>query len=65
MSKEATTILAMAAEWAEDIDLDWAKRSREDAEKRLRETKSDLEHRIAELKLKRAINRQRVGTRDE
>ncbi len=65
VSKEATTILAMAAEWADEIDLEWAKRSREDAERRLRETKSDLEHRIAELKLKRAINRQRVGTKDE
>ena len=31
ISKEATTILAMAAEWAEEIDLDWAKRSHEDA----------------------------------
>ena len=65
VSREATTILAMAAEWADEIDLEWAKRSREDAEKRLRETKSDYEHRIAELKLKRAINRQRVGSRDE
>ena len=65
VSRDSTTILAMAAEWADEIDLEWAKRSREDAEKRLRETKSDYEHRIAELKLKRAINRQRVGSRDE
>ncbi len=57
VSKESTTILAMAAEWAEEIDLDWAKRSQKDAEKRLKENKSDYELRRAELKLKRALNR--------
>ena len=65
VSKEATTILAMAAEWADEIDLDWAKRSQADAEKRLRETKSDYEHRRAELKLKRALNRISVGSKDK
>lgn len=57
VSRESTTILAMAAEWAEEIDLDWAKRSQEDALKRLNESKSDYEHRLAEMKLKRALNR--------
>ncbi len=57
VSKDSTAILAMAAEWAEDIDIDWAKRSQEDAKKRLQESKSDYEHRLAELKLKRALNR--------
>ncbi len=57
VSKESTTILAMAAEWSDEIDLDWAKRSQADAEKRLKETKSDFEHRLAEMKLKRALNR--------
>lgn len=65
VSKEATTILAMAAEWADEIDLDWAKRSQADAEKRLRETKSDYEHRRAELKLKRALNRISVGSKNK
>ena len=63
VSKEVTTILAMAAEWADEIDLDWAKRSQADAEKRLKETKSDFEHRRAELKLKRALNRLSVGSK--
>ena len=63
VSKEQTTILAMAAEWADEIDLDWAKRSQADAEKRLKETKSDFEHRRAELKLKRALNRLSVGSK--
>jgi F-type H+-transporting ATPase subunit epsilon len=65
VSKEVTTILAMAAEWADEIDLDWAKRSQADAEKRLKETKSDFEHRRAELKLKRALNRLSVGSSNQ
>ena len=62
VSKEAVTILAMAAEWAEDIDPDWAKRSQENALKRLNESKSDFEHRLAELKLKRALNRIKISS---
>ena len=61
VSKETTTILAMAAEWADEIDLDWAKRSQEDALKRLNESKSDFEHKLAEMKLKRALNRINVS----
>ncbi len=61
VSKEATTILAMAAEWADEIDLEWAKRSQADAENRLKETKSDFEQRLAEMKLKRALNRIKVS----
>ena len=57
VSKETTTILAMAAEF----DLDWAKRSQEDALKRLNESKSDFEHKLAEMKLKRALNRINVS----
>lgn len=63
VSKEVTTILAMAAEWADEIDLEWAKRSQADAEKRLNETKSDFEHRLAEMKLKRALNRISVANK--
>ncbi|MGN0621942.1 MAG: ATP synthase F1 subunit epsilon [Porcipelethomonas sp.] len=60
-SKEETVILAMAAEWADEIDLDWAKRSQEDAEKRIKESQSDYELKMAELKLKRALNRINVS----
>lgn len=62
VSKDAVTILAMAAEWAEDIDSEWAKRSHEDAIKRINESKSDYEHRRAELKLKRALNRIKISS---
>ncbi len=63
VSKEVTTILAMAAEWSDEIDLEWAKRSQADAEQRLKETKSDFEHRLAEMKLKRALNRISVANK--
>ncbi|MCM1228119.1 MAG: ATP synthase F1 subunit epsilon [Clostridium sp.] len=64
VSKENVTILAMAAEWADEIDLDWAKRSQEDAMKRLKESKSDYEQRLAELKLKRALNRINISQKE-
>lgn len=63
VSKDSVKILAMAAEWADEIDLDWAKRSQEDALKRLNESKSDFEHRRAEMKLKRALNRINISSK--
>ncbi|MBQ7991339.1 MAG: ATP synthase F1 subunit epsilon [Oscillospiraceae bacterium] len=50
-------IFADAVEWADEIDIDWAKRSQEDARRRLESKKSDRDFEIAELKLKRALNR--------
>jgi F-type H+-transporting ATPase subunit epsilon len=56
------TVIAAAVEWAEDIDLEWAKRSEEDARERLKNHKAgDYDYRLAELKLRRALNRQNVG----
>jgi F-type H+-transporting ATPase subunit epsilon len=57
VSKEETVVLAMAAEWADEIDLNWAKRSQEDAMRRIKESQSDYEMKMAERKLKRALNR--------
>jgi predicted dinucleotide-utilizing enzyme len=50
-------IIASAAEWSSDIDIAWAKRSEEDALKRIENSKTDEEKSRAELKLKRAQNR--------
>ena len=50
-------IFADAVEWADEIDIEWAKRSREDAERRIAAKKSQLDFDIAELKLQRALNR--------
>ncbi len=50
-------IFADAVEWAEDIDIEWAKRSEEDARRRIAAKASERDFDLAELKLKRALNR--------
>ena len=56
------SILANAVEWADEIDLDWAKRSEEDARRRLKEQQDKHQLDLAELKLQRALNRISVGS---
>ncbi len=56
-------ILANAVEWADEIDIDWAKRSEEDARSRLAKQASKREIDLAELKLQRALNRISVGSK--
>ncbi|MBP1550061.1 MAG: ATP synthase F1 subunit epsilon [Oscillospiraceae bacterium] len=56
-------ILANAVEWADEIDLEWAKRSEEDARQRLTQKASQHELDLAELKLQRALNRISVGSK--
>ena len=51
------SILANAVEWADEIDIEWAKRSEEDARRRLKEQTSKHDMDLAELKLQRALNR--------
>ena len=55
-------IFADAVEWAEDIDIDWAKRSEEDALRRKEHSKNAHDMERAELKLQRALNRLRVSS---
>lgn len=62
ISPEQTVILANAAEWAQDIDVDHAKRSEEDARKRREQSKTQHELDRAEAKLQRALNRLRVSS---
>ena len=51
-------VVASTFEWAEDIDVDRAKKAKEKAEERLASTKSDdYEHKLAEVKLKRSLAR--------
>lgn len=56
-SAEKTVILANAVEWADEIDVERAKRAEEEARRRLKENKSQREFDLAEQKLKRALNR--------
>lgn len=62
VSPHQTAILANAVEWAEDIDIDWAKRSEEDARRRIENSKDQQELQFAEMKLQRALNRLRVSS---
>lgn len=57
VSKEKTVILVQSCEWAEDIDLDRAERAKQVAEERIKGAASDNELKLAEAKLKRALNR--------
>ena len=50
-------IFADAVEWADEIDIEWAKRSEENAKQRIAAKKSERDLDLAELKLKRALNR--------
>ncbi|MEH7180677.1 F0F1 ATP synthase subunit epsilon [Neobacillus vireti] len=55
---EKVTILAQAAEKAEDIDVERAHRAKERAEQRMKDQKTEhIDFRRAELALQRAINR--------
>ena len=65
VSPAQTAILANAVEWAEDIDVDWAKRSEQDALRRKENSKDQTELQYAEMKLKRALNRLRVSSMKE
>lgn len=50
-------IFADAVEWADEIDIEWAKRSEDDARQRIEAKKSDRDFNLATLKLERALNR--------
>lgn len=54
-----TRLVGNTFEWADDIDVERAKKAKEIAEQRIKET-SDYEEKAAEIKLKRAITRIRA-----
>ena len=54
-------VIVTTFEFADEIDIDRAKRAKEKAEYRLSQKKSDEEMRLAEAKLKRALNRIRIS----
>ncbi|MFC4803606.1 ATP synthase F1 subunit epsilon [Filifactor villosus] len=58
VDQEKTTILTRAAERPEDIDMRRAEEAKQRAEKVMQSCKrDDIEYKIAELKLKKALNR--------
>lgn len=59
---DKVTVLAQAAERAEDIDVARAKAAKERAERRLQQAKQDdIDFKRAELALRRAINRLEIA----
>lgn len=61
VSREKTTIIATAVEWADEIDVERAKLAEEKARERLKAHNSGVELEHANLKLKRALNRIRIS----
>jgi F-type H+-transporting ATPase subunit epsilon len=62
VSDDCTTVMSSAAEWAEEIDPDWAERSRQDALAKIEAAKDEPDRlERANLKLQRALNRLSVS----
>ena len=57
------TILVNTIEWANEIDIERAKRAEEAARERIRTSGSEKEHYVANLKLKRALNRINIASK--
>ena len=65
VEKEKTTILTEAAEWAEDIDVERARKSKEEAENELKDATENYKKEELELKLKKAINRINISQKKD
>ena len=61
VSREQTVVLARTCEWADEIDINRAREAAERARAILQKKESDHEHDIAQVKLKKAINRMRIA----
>ncbi len=65
VSDNRTTVITTAAEWADEIDAEWAERSRQDALSHIAQYKDQPDQlERANLKLQRALNRLRVSGSD-
>lgn len=61
VSKEQTVILARTCEWADEIDISRAESAEERAKAKLQQKLSEHEQDVANIKLKKAINRIRIA----
>ena len=61
ITKDQVTILTDASELANEIDVDRAKKARERAEKRLSSKDGSIDHKRAEIALRKAIARISLG----
>lgn len=63
VSREGAKLVAITFEFKENIDIERARRARENAEAAISRAKSDRDIRLAKAKLKRAISRISVAER--
>lgn len=61
VSKEETVILARTCEWEDEIDTQRAEQAAERARQTLRKDEHGHEYDVAEIKLKKAVNRIRIA----
>ena len=61
VSREQTVVLARTCEWADEIDINRAREAAERARAILQQKESEHEHDVAQIKLKKAINRMRIA----
>ncbi len=57
VSREKTVVLVDSCEWADEIDIQRAQNAKDNAEQRIKSADSDRQIKMAEYKLKRALNR--------
>lgn len=57
VSREKTVVLVDSCEWADEIDVNRAQTAKDTAEQRMKSAESDRQLKMAEYKLKRALNR--------
>ena len=62
VTKEGTTILARTCEWADEIDVNRANSAAERARAAIQKKESEREYEVAQVKLKKALNRIRIAT---
>lgn len=61
VTKRKTTVVAATLEWKDEIDIERAKRTAQQAKNYLKEPYNDREQRRFEFKLKKALNRIRIA----
>lgn len=57
VNREKTVVLVDSCEWADEIDINRAQAAKDNAEQRIKSAESDKQLKMAEYKLKRALNR--------
>ncbi len=57
VNRDKTVVLVQSCEWADQIDPQRAQNARQTAEERIKSAKDNTQIMLAELKLKRALNR--------